>query len=74
MNKEKFYFSTRDLMIMAALSAAGGVISTYINFIGDFSGLLCSQSDGVENYSQYTSAAVNPCLQLTRLCHAGTRT
>ncbi len=30
------YFSTRDLMMMAALAALGGIASTYINFIGDF--------------------------------------
>lgn len=32
----EFYFSTRDLMMMAALAALGGVASTYINMIGDF--------------------------------------
>lgn len=36
MNKEKFYFTTRDLMVMAALAALGGVASTYVNLIGDF--------------------------------------
>jgi len=36
MKKNQFYFSTRDLMMMAALAALGGVASTYINFIGDF--------------------------------------
>ncbi len=30
-----FYFSTRDLLIMAVLSALGGVASTYINTLGD---------------------------------------
>lgn len=34
--KSEFYFSTRDLMMMAALAALGGVASTYINMIGDF--------------------------------------
>ena len=33
--KSKFYFSTRDLLIMAVLSALGGVTSTYINSISD---------------------------------------
>ena len=33
---EDNYFSTRDLMMMAALAAVGGVAGTYINFIGDF--------------------------------------
>ena len=33
---EKYYFSTRDLMMMAALAAVGGLAGTYINFIGDF--------------------------------------
>jgi len=36
MKKKNFYFSTRDLMVMAALAALGGVSSTYINLIGDF--------------------------------------
>ena len=30
-----FYFSTRDLLIMAVLAALGGVTSTYINALGD---------------------------------------
>ena len=30
------YFTTRDLMMAAALAALGGVASTYINLIGDF--------------------------------------
>jgi len=34
--KETYYFSTRDLMLMAALAAVGGITSTYINMIGDF--------------------------------------
>lgn len=32
---KSFYFSTRDLLIMAVLAALGGVSSTYINTIGD---------------------------------------
>ena len=35
-NKKIYYFSTRDLMMMAALAAVGGISSTYINMIGDF--------------------------------------
>jgi energy-coupling factor transport system permease protein len=40
LNKEQsstktFYFSTRDLLIMAVLAALGGVTSTYVNTIGD---------------------------------------
>jgi energy-coupling factor transport system substrate-specific component len=31
----KFYFSTRDLLIMAVLAALGGVASTYINTLSD---------------------------------------
>lgn len=34
--KEEYYFNTRDLMLMAALAAVGGITSTYINMIGDF--------------------------------------
>jgi len=35
MKKKDFYFSTRDLMMMAALSALGGITGTYVNMIGD---------------------------------------
>jgi len=34
--REKNYFNTHDLMLMAALAAVGGITSTYINMIGDF--------------------------------------
>ena len=34
--KKDYYFSTRDLMMMSALAALGGIASTYINMIGDF--------------------------------------
>ena len=33
--KKLFYFSTRDLLIMAVLAALGGVASTYINALSD---------------------------------------
>ena len=36
MNDDRYYFSTRDLLMMAALAALGGVTSTYVNAIGDF--------------------------------------
>ncbi len=36
MNDNRYYFSTRDLLMMAALAALGGVAGTYINAIGDF--------------------------------------
>jgi energy-coupling factor transport system substrate-specific component len=36
MGSKHYYYSTRDLLIMAALAALGGLASTYINFIGDF--------------------------------------
>ena len=36
MLKRRYYFSTRDLLMMAALAALGGVVSTYINAVGDF--------------------------------------
>jgi energy-coupling factor transport system substrate-specific component len=36
MNQTRTYFSTRDLLMMAALAALGGVVSTYVNAIGDF--------------------------------------
>jgi ABC-type thiamin/hydroxymethylpyrimidine transport system permease subunit len=35
MGQRRTYFSTRDLLMMAALAALGGVVSTYINAIGD---------------------------------------
>jgi len=33
--RKGFYFSTRDLLLMAALAALGGVAGTYINALGD---------------------------------------
>jgi len=35
MERAKTYFTTRDLLMMAALAALGGVVSTYVNAIGD---------------------------------------
>jgi ABC-type thiamin/hydroxymethylpyrimidine transport system permease subunit/DMSO/TMAO reductase YedYZ molybdopterin-dependent catalytic subunit len=35
MEKRRYYYSTRDLLMMAALAALGGVVSTYVNAIGD---------------------------------------
>lgn len=36
MQRTKIYFTTRDLLMMAALAALGGILSTYVNTIGDF--------------------------------------
>jgi len=36
MKAKGYYYTTRDLLLMAALAALGGISSTYINFIGDF--------------------------------------
>jgi ABC-type thiamin/hydroxymethylpyrimidine transport system permease subunit len=33
--QRRYYFSTRDLLMMAALAALGGVTSTYVNSVGD---------------------------------------
>jgi energy-coupling factor transport system substrate-specific component len=35
MEQRRTYFTTRDLLLMAALAALGGVVSTYVNAIGD---------------------------------------
>jgi ABC-type thiamin/hydroxymethylpyrimidine transport system permease subunit/DMSO/TMAO reductase YedYZ molybdopterin-dependent catalytic subunit len=35
-SSRRYYFSTRDLLMMAALAALGGVVGTYVNAIGDF--------------------------------------
>ena len=35
MAQRRTYFTTRDLLMMAALAALGGVVSTYVNAIGD---------------------------------------
>lgn len=35
MNQRRVYFTTRDLLMMAALAALGGVVGTYVNAIGD---------------------------------------
>lgn len=34
MKRDRYYFSTRDLLMMAALAALGGVTSTYVNMVG----------------------------------------
>jgi len=36
LSQRRVYFSTRDMLMMAALAALGGVVSTYVNAIGDF--------------------------------------
>lgn len=36
MPEKRYYFTTRDLLMVAALAALGGVVSTYVNAIGDF--------------------------------------
>lgn len=36
MRQRQYLYTTRDLLMMAALAALGGVTSTYINTIGDF--------------------------------------
>jgi energy-coupling factor transport system substrate-specific component len=36
MSQRRYYFTIRDLLMMAALAALGGVVSTYVNAIGDF--------------------------------------
>ncbi len=36
MSHREYYFTLRDLLMMAALAALGGVVSTYVNAIGDF--------------------------------------
>ena len=35
MGQRRYYYSTRDLLMMAALAALGGVVSTYVNAVGD---------------------------------------
>lgn len=35
MTRKPYYFSTRDLLIMAALASLGGIAGTYINALGD---------------------------------------
>jgi ABC-type thiamin/hydroxymethylpyrimidine transport system permease subunit len=34
--EKKFYFTTRELIMMSAFAAVGGIASSYINMIGDF--------------------------------------
>lgn len=33
--RKAYYFSTRDLVLIAAISAAGGVLSTYVGYLGN---------------------------------------
>lgn len=35
MTRKPYYFSTRDLLVMAALASLGGIAGTYINALGD---------------------------------------
>lgn len=35
MKPSRFYFTTRDLLMMAALAALGGITGTYVNTLGD---------------------------------------
>jgi len=35
MTNKKYYFTTRDLLLIASLAALGGITSAYINAIGD---------------------------------------
>ncbi len=35
MEQRRTYFTTRDLLMMATLAALGGVVSTYVNAVGD---------------------------------------
>jgi len=35
MSQRRYYFTIRDLLMMAALAALGGVVSTYVNAVGD---------------------------------------
>jgi ABC-type thiamin/hydroxymethylpyrimidine transport system permease subunit len=35
MEQRRTFFTTRDLLMMAALAALGGVVSTYVNAVGD---------------------------------------
>lgn len=35
MTRRSYTFSTRDLLMMAALTALGGVTGTYVNVLGD---------------------------------------
>ncbi len=35
MSQRRYYFTLRDLLMMAALAALGGVVSTYVNAVGD---------------------------------------
>ncbi len=36
MKQRQYYFSTRDLLMMAALAALGGVVGTYLSAVGSF--------------------------------------
>ncbi|HOG47750.1 MAG TPA: ECF transporter S component [Anaerolineae bacterium] len=36
MPEKRYYLTTRDLLMIAALAALGGVVSTYVNAVGDF--------------------------------------
>ena len=74
MAHRRTYFSTRDLLLMAALAALGGVASTYINAVGD----LLQSALGFAGTSQWAaglhSVWIVLAVGLTRKLGAGTVT
>ncbi|MBN1659153.1 MAG: ECF transporter S component [Anaerolineae bacterium] len=74
MSSRRYYFSTRDLLMMAALAALGGVVSTYVNAVGD----LIQSIVGLAGTSQWAAGLhvvwLTLAVGLTRKQGAGTVT
>jgi energy-coupling factor transport system substrate-specific component len=72
--KHTYYFSTRDLLVMAALAALGGVTSTYVNAIGDLVQSVLGFAGGMQWASGFHVLWLVLAVGLTRKLGAGTVT
>jgi energy-coupling factor transport system substrate-specific component len=72
--KHTYYFSTRDLLMMAALAALGGVTSTYINALGDLLQSVLGFAGGLQWAAGFHVLWLVLAVGLTRKLGAGTVT
>jgi energy-coupling factor transport system substrate-specific component len=72
--KHTYYFSTRDLLMMAALAALGGVASTYVNAVGDLLQSVLGFAGGMQWAAGFHVLWLVLAVGLTRKLGAGTVT
>jgi ABC-type thiamin/hydroxymethylpyrimidine transport system permease subunit len=72
--KHTYYFSTRDLLVMAALAALGGVTGTYVNAIGDLMQSVLGFAGGMQWAAGFHVLWLVLAVGLTRKLGAGTVT